>query len=127
MDVHNAFNLVSRLAFLMNYGLCLIIWISFSHLFIDFMHTHPHNIFLSFWTWGSHNHFVGVRYTIGDSLKGMLFALAHFYAFHSITITHLTCVFFSLADDTHIIGLASYVILVFLQLHHEFSTLGLLV
>jgi hypothetical protein len=37
----------------------------------------------------------------------------------------LICVFLLLVDDTHIVGLASNVLLVFLQLQEEFGTLGL--
>jgi hypothetical protein len=40
----------------------------------------------------------------GDPLGVVLFALAHFRALHSIATTHLTCVFPSLANDTHMIG-----------------------
>jgi hypothetical protein len=32
--------------FFKSYDLHLVIWISFSHLFNDFMHAHPHYIFL---------------------------------------------------------------------------------
>ncbi len=52
----------------------------------------------------------------GVPLGGALFALVYFRVFHFIVVAHLTCVFPSLADDTHIIGLASYMLLAFLQL-----------
>ncbi len=57
----------------------------------------------------------------------MLFALIHFRVLHPIITTHLTCVFPSLANDTNIIGPSLDVLFVFLQLHEEFGTLGLLV
>jgi len=53
----------------------------------------------------------------------MLFVMVHLRIIHNIAITHLTYVFFSLANDTHIVGFASNVILVFLQLKQKFSTL----
>jgi len=40
----------------------------------------------------------------------MLFALAHFRTLRLITTTHSTCVFFSLANDIHIVGPASNVL-----------------
>jgi hypothetical protein len=43
----------------------------------------------------------------------MFFVLAHLFAFRPIAATHLPCVFPLLVDDTHIIGFASNVILVF--------------
>jgi hypothetical protein len=47
------------------------------------------------------------------SLRGVLFALTHFRVLHPTTTTHPTCVFPLLVDDTHIIGLASDVLLYF--------------
>jgi hypothetical protein len=70
--------------FFKSYGFHLVLWIDSSHLFDNFTHTHPHNIFPSFSPWGSHNHFVGVRYMIRGThwrehclfwLTFMLFAL----------------------------------------------------
>jgi hypothetical protein len=49
----------------------------------------------------------------GDPLGGMLFALVHFRALHFTATTHLTCVFPSLADDTHMIGFALDVLPIF--------------
>jgi len=46
----------------------------------------------------------------GDPLGGMLFALAHFRTLCPTTTTHFTCVFLSLANDTHIVGPASNVL-----------------
>jgi hypothetical protein len=57
----------------------------------------------------------------------MLFALTHLCTFHPTATTHPTCVFPSLANDTHIVGPTSYVLLIFLQLQEEFGALGLLV
>jgi hypothetical protein len=57
-----------------------------------------------------------------ESLTTSVNALAH-----SIATTHSTCVFFSLANDTHIVDSASNVLHVFLWLQEEFGTLGLLV
>jgi hypothetical protein len=63
LDVHNAFNLVSWLAIFQNLWSSLNFLDQFSHLFDDSMHAHPHYIFLRFSTWGSHNHFIGIKYT----------------------------------------------------------------
>jgi len=57
----------------------------------------------------------------------VLFALVHFCALHPITITHLTCVFPFLVDDTHIVGPTLDVFLDFLRLQEEFGALRLLV
>jgi hypothetical protein len=76
----------------------------------------------SFPTWGSHNHFVGVRYTTRGPTKSVV--LVHFRTFRPIAAAHPTCVFPSLADNTHIIGLTSNVVLTFLRLQKELSTLG---
>jgi hypothetical protein len=46
----------------------------------------------------------------GNPLSGALFVLAHFRTFHPIIRTHLTCVFFLLANDMHIIGLTLYMV-----------------
>jgi hypothetical protein len=50
---------------------------------------------------------------IGDPLGGVLFALAHLHTLRPIAIAHLTCVFPSLVDDTHIVSLASDVLPIF--------------
>jgi hypothetical protein len=55
----------------------------------------------------------------------MLFVHAHFHTFHLIEATQPTCVF-SLVDDMYIIGPTLYVVLIFLRLLQEFSTLRLL-
>ncbi len=59
-----------------------------------------------------------------------LFTMAHFHAFHPIVASH-TSVFLSLVDDTHIVGHALDVVLVFLRLQEEllalpkaFNTIG---
>jgi hypothetical protein len=52
----------------------------------------------------------------GDPLGGVLFALIHLHALCPIVVTHPTCVFPSLVDDTHIVGLASNVAPSFLGL-----------
>jgi hypothetical protein len=49
----------------------------------------------------------------------------HLCALHPISVTHLTFVFPSLANDKYIIGLASDVLLVFMQLQEKFGVLGL--
>ncbi len=55
----------------------------------------------------------------------MLFVLTQFHVFRPIATTHPTCVFPSLADDTHIEGPTSNVVPMFLRLHEELSTLSL--
>jgi hypothetical protein len=52
----------------------------------------------------------------------MLFALPHFCVFHPIATTHPTCVFPSLANDMHIVGLALAVVPIFLQLQEDIGT-----
>ncbi len=76
--------------------------------------------------WGSHYHIIQVWYMTWDLLGGMLFVLVHFFALHPTIMAHPTCVFPSLANDTHIIGLASNVLPIFLRLQEEFNTLKLL-
>jgi hypothetical protein len=51
---------------------------------------------------------------IGDPLGGTLFVLAHLHTICPTIATHPTYIFLSLADDTHIVGPASDVILMFL-------------
>jgi hypothetical protein len=63
----------------------------------------------------------------GGHLGRVLFALVHFCAFCPIVVTHPTCVFPSLAYDTHIVGTTLDVLLIFLRLQEEFDTLKLLV
>jgi hypothetical protein len=55
----------------------------------------------------------------------MLFPLAHFCILHPTAIAHLTCVFLLLVNDTHIVGLVSNMVPIFLQLQEEFGALGL--
>jgi hypothetical protein len=71
------------------------------------MHAHLHYIFrkllgtkilLSFHSSLVHNR------GRGGPLGGVFFALIHFRAFRLIAATHPTCVFPSLAYDTHIVG-----------------------
>jgi hypothetical protein len=51
-----------------------------------------------------------------DPLGGMFFTQTHLHVFRPIVIVHLTCVFPSLANDMHIIGLASDMVPNFLGL-----------
>jgi hypothetical protein len=46
----------------------------------------------------------------------MLFALTHLCVIFFTTTTHPTCVFLPLVNDTHIVGLASNVVIVFLTI-----------
>jgi hypothetical protein len=55
----------------------------------------------------------------------MLFVLAHLCILHPTITTHPTCVFPSLANDTHIASPASDVLLTFLHLYEELLALGL--
>jgi hypothetical protein len=61
----------------------------------------------------------------GDPLGGMLFALVHLHVLCPTVAIHLTCVFRSLVDDTHIVGRASNMVPIFLRLQEEFGALGL--
>ncbi len=47
-------------------------------------------------------------------LGRVLFALVHLHVLCPIVAMHLTCVFPSLANDMHIVGFASDVLLIFL-------------
>jgi hypothetical protein len=58
-----------------------------------------------------------------DPLGGMLFALTHLCIFPPIVMTHFTCVFPSLTDDTHIVGPTLDVLPIFLKLQKEFEGL----
>jgi hypothetical protein len=40
-----------------------------------------------------------------DPLGDLLFTLVHFHTFHNLACLLLSCVFPSVVDDTHIIGL----------------------
>ncbi len=53
-----------------------------------------------------------------------MFILVHLRVLCTIAVIHPTCVFPSLVDDTHIVGPASTVVLAFLQLQKELSTVG---
>jgi hypothetical protein len=58
---------------------------------------------------------------------GVLFALVFLCILDPIVTTHPTCVFLSLANDTHIIGLGLDMVPIFLRLQEELGTLKLLV
>jgi hypothetical protein len=60
-----------------------------------------------------------------DPLGGALFTLAHFRILRPITTTHPSCVSPFFANDTHIVGPTSNVVLAFLQLQKDLSTLRL--
>jgi len=62
----------------------------------------------------------------GDLLGGVLFALVHLCILHPIATTHPTYVFPSLTNDTHIVGLASNMVPIFMWLQEKFVALGLL-
>jgi hypothetical protein len=51
-----------------------------------------------------------------DPLGGTLFALVHFCVFRPLVTTHLTCVYLSLANDTHVVNHALDVVLAILRL-----------
>jgi hypothetical protein len=57
-------------------------------------------------------------------MGGMLFTLAHLHVLCPITTTHLTCVFLSLANDMHIVGLASNMVHVFYDYKRNFQHWG---
>jgi len=46
VDIRNTFKLVTQSTFFKGYDFRSILLINFPHLFDDFMHTHPHYIFL---------------------------------------------------------------------------------
>jgi hypothetical protein len=60
----------------------------------------------------------------GDPLGGVLFVMVYLHILHPIVATHPTCGFPSLADDTHIIGLASNVVLVFFMILRGIFNIG---
>ncbi len=114
--------------FFRSYSLLLTPWISFSHLFISFTHAHRP---LYFSKASRHRDLIIISSKFGtrqgDPLGGLLFTLAHLCILCPIATTHPTFVFPSLANDTHIVGLALDELLGFLQLQKEFKALGLLV
>ncbi len=70
--------------------------------------------FKGFQAWGSHYHFIQSSVQDkGNPLGGMLFTLVHLCALHLIAVAHPACVFLSLVDDIHIVGLASNVLTFF--------------
>lgn len=50
---------------------------------------------------------------VHTNLEGVLFILVHICTFHLIATIHSTCVFPSLANDMHIVGLALNLLHVF--------------
>jgi len=91
-------------------------WFSRSFLFTCSMNlcTFIPIVFLSsILTWGFHSHFVGVRYTTKGAIGRNVVHFGSHLCFYPIALAHLTCVFFSLVNDTHIIGPTSNVILFF--------------
>jgi len=85
----------------------------------------PTIFFPSFLIWGSHSHFIEIKYTTRKPLEGTLFTLVHLLALRLTITTHFIYVFPSLVNDTHILGLALDVIPVFLWLQEELSALNL--
>jgi hypothetical protein len=57
-------------------------------------------------------------------LERTLFILAHLHVLHPIIVAHLICVFPSLANDMHIVGLASHVVHVFYNYKRSFQHWG---
>ncbi len=82
-------------------------------------------LFSSFLTWGCHSHFVRVKYTTRGPIKKNIVSFNSPLHSSPYITSHPTCVFHLLANDTHIIGPTSDVILVFLWLQKKFSTLML--
>jgi len=81
------------------------------------MHAHLHCIFFKLPDMGISFSFCRNQvHDKGTHWGGMLFALAHLCVLHLTITTHPACVFFSLANDTHMVGFASNVVLIFLQL-----------
>ncbi len=97
MDICNAFNLVS--------------WS-----FDDFMHDHPHCIFLRFSTWGFHSHFIDIKYMIEGPIGRNVVCSGSPSCSSPYTTTHHICVFILLVDDTHIIGFTLDVVFVFFMI-----------
>jgi len=87
----------------------------------------PIILFPGFSTWEFHTHFVGVRYTTRGSIGRSIIYFGSSSCFSPYTTTHPTCVFPSLANNTHILGFISNAIFAFLQLQEKLLTLGLLV
>ncbi len=61
----------------------------------------------------------------GDPLGGPLFVVAHYRTFLKIIMQAPKCVFPSLADDTHIVGTMSKVVLAFNHLLTQLALIGL--
>ncbi len=56
--------------------------------------------------------------SLEDPLGGILFALTHFHTLHPFIVALLTCVFPLLENNTHIVGLALNMLIVFLWLQN---------
>jgi hypothetical protein len=86
--------------------------------FVQWFYIHPSPLYFS--QASQHGDFIVILSELGtwqgDPLGGMLFALAHLWIFRPTVATHLTCVFPSLMDDTHVTCPTSDVVLAFLQL-----------
>jgi len=63
----------------------------------------------------------------GDPLEGLLFALAHYWAFLETIVWAPNYVFPSLVDDTHIMGPMSKIVLAFDHLSIQLALVGLTV
>jgi hypothetical protein len=59
-----------------------------------------------------------------DPLRSFLFALAHYQTFLKTTVWAPNCVFPSLANDTHILGLMGEIIFVFDHLSTQLTLFG---
>jgi hypothetical protein len=93
--------------FFNNYNFPLIPCINFSHLANNLCMPIPIIFLIVFFTWGVHNNFIQNWFTTGDPFVKTLFTLTQFHVLYLITTTHPTCVFPSLIDDMHIVGLIS--------------------
>ncbi len=117
VDVRNTFNLVSwstifqELQFLFNSPI-LIFPIYLMILCMPI----PTVFFSGFLTWGSHNHFVKIRYMIERPIGRNIVFFGSLLCFLPCTTTHPICVFISLVGDTHIIGFTLDVVLVFFMI-----------
>lgn len=124
MDVHNAFNSILWITIFQEFRFFIDILDQFFP-FVEQFYACWSPLYFS--QVSQHGDFKVILFKFGTQhrnfLSRVLFILTHFHALHPTVTTHLN-VFPSLIDDTHIVGLVSNVVFIFLRLHAKFVTLG---
>jgi hypothetical protein len=122
MDVQSTFNSISQTFIFQELQSCTGTLDQFFP-FVRWFYAHPFPLYLS--KAFRHGDFTIISFEfhtqLGNLLRRVLFAPVHLRVFHPIAIGHLTCIFLLSVNDTHIIGLVSDALLIFLQLQEEFE------